>query len=511
MSQYAPHLHVSDDGHIWWLRQDALRLGAGFLPVCDDNRRLQAPNQRALVNEKNLMAALGDARSEIPKPLTFERDGFRYVDAAGFLEWLSQYICQTQAKIEFPNDLSNEVRIALAKAAAERPPSAPETFESLTLALEGEFDKSLDALPDALRHRVEKEFSPMRWDGLNSDARRSVTLQLDYQRDPTTEADRLFWGDFFNKKGELEKQIEQWRAVAAPTASELAEKERRLKELADELARMERIKKHGRGDYLVEAPQAPSPDKHGRYIAYPKALYLLQQRLKATPEELAAWILMGPEKGGIAAYRNANELNPPPRFYFAHFMGEDYLAPMMGCWFLAEDVDHFSPADRYMTGKALIERWSAQAGIVPRAFIQAKIEESRLIDLHPTYGGTRGSISEDDSFPPLEAGLFVLAHVEEVEAEDFGFQDKADKQKLSVGSPEWRKRNAQAAADARHNKPGGSREKRDAIRAIWASGKYTSRDRCAEEECGALDMSFAAARNALKKQPKPQKKNLSSA
>lgn len=376
---------------------------------------------------------------------------------------------------------------------------------SLVDELEGWFESTLADLPDAVRERVEQDFYPMPWDKLSAEQRRSVAHQWDYNHDPATRQERQYWDDSFNKKAELEKQIERWQAVAAPTAGELAEKERRLKELADELARMERIKKQGRGDYLVEAPQVSDPDKQGRYIAYPKALHQLRQRLKATPEELAAWIFMGPEKGGIAAYRNANELNSPPRFYFGHFMGEDYLAPMMGCWFLAEDVEHFSPVDRYMTGQALIERWSAQAGIVPKAFIQAKIEESRLIDLHPIYGGTRGTISEDEAFPPLEAGLFVLAHIEAVEAEDFGCAVEGDQLYPPLGSSEWRKRNARAAADARHNKPGGSREKRYAIRAIWASGKYTSRDRCAEEECGALDMSLSAARNALKNEPKPQK------
>lgn len=189
---------------------------------------------------------------------------------------------------------------------------------------------------------------------------------------------------------------------------------------------MQRHQEFVRGDFLPKAVGSFSvtPNETGPYIAYPKALRRLEERLGATPEELAAWIFMGPEKGGIAAYRNANELNPPPRFYFAHYMGEDYLGPMMGCWFLAEDVHHFSPVDRYMTGQALIERWSAQAGIVPKAFIQAKIEESRLIDLHPTYGGTRGTISEDDTFPPLEAGLFVLAHVEGIELEDFGLDEE---------------------------------------------------------------------------------------
>lgn len=58
-------------------------------------------------------------------------------------------------------------------------------------------------------------------------------------------------------------------------------------------------------------------------------------------------------------------------------------------------------------------------------------------------------------------------------------------------------------ANARHAKPGGSRDKQDQIRAIWATGKYTNRDRCAEEECGALDMSFSAARKALRNTPDP--------
>lgn len=62
---------------------------------------------------------------------------------------------------------------------------------------------------------------------------------------------------------------------------------------------------------------------------------------------------------------------------------------------------------------------------------------------------------------------------------------------------------ARKAADARHDKPGGTRSKADAIRAIWASGKYSSRAICAEQECAALDMSFDAARKALRNTPNP--------
>lgn len=63
--------------------------------------------------------------------------------------------------------------------------------------------------------------------------------------------------------------------------------------------------------------------------------------------------------------------------------------------------------------------------------------------------------------------------------------------------------NARKAANARHSKPGGSRDKQSRIREAWASGKYSSRDICAEQECATLDMSFSAARKALRRTPEP--------
>lgn len=62
---------------------------------------------------------------------------------------------------------------------------------------------------------------------------------------------------------------------------------------------------------------------------------------------------------------------------------------------------------------------------------------------------------------------------------------------------------AMRAAHTRHNRPGGAREKHRLICEVWASGKYTSRDDCAKEEAAALDMSFSAARKALRNTPDP--------
>ena len=53
-------------------------------------------------------------------------------------------------------------------------------------------------------------------------------------------------------------------------------------------------------------------------------------------------------------------------------------------------------------------------------------------------------------------------------------------------------------ANALHDKEGGSRWKQNEIKRLWQTGKYSSRDRCAEEECGGLDMSYSAARKALR-------------
>jgi len=153
------------------------------------------------------------------------------------------------------------------------------------------------------------------------------------------------------------------------------------------------------------------------YIPYPKVMRLLTDRLEATPEELAAWVWMGPKINGLSAYINANELDPPPRFYYDDAFcskDADYISPLMACWFNTDDISNFTPVDRYITGIALIERWNTQPGIQSKAFIQAKIEESRLNDHHPIYGGTKGSSPEGD-FPPLESGLFLLSEIELIE------------------------------------------------------------------------------------------------
>lgn len=156
------------------------------------------------------------------------------------------------------------------------------------------------------------------------------------------------------------------------------------------------------------------------FIPYVTAFKALAKRLKGTTaEEIAAWVWLE----NLAAYPNANELDSPPRFFYGPPRKEkdfDYVAPAMGFWFLANDIENFDPKDRYITGKELIARWRVHPGIEPAAYIAARVYESRLLDVHPIYGGTQVSHQGDQNFPPVEIGLFALSEVMRIEAEDFG-------------------------------------------------------------------------------------------
>lgn len=186
------------------------------------------------------------------------------------------------------------------------------------------------------------------------------------------------------------------------------------------------------------------------FIPYLKAKKLLQNRLGATAEEIAAWVYMGPALGaescrvksyptkhanlpayrhwpclpstGLTAYTNANEFDDPPRFHFDDKYGDDYLAPLMGCWFKAVSIVAFQPKDRYITGQALRTRWQAELGVGVDGYILERILESRLMDFHPIAHGTKWVEKEVekevDYLPPRESALFVLGHVKAIETED---------------------------------------------------------------------------------------------
>ena len=98
------------------------------------------------------------------------------------------------------------------------------------------------------------------------------------------------------------------------------------------------------------------------------------------------------------------------------------------------------------------------------------------------------------------AACIALAYQALVYAQKFLLGNKLSAEDIAKVA---RAATARQAAEALHSKPGGTREKRAAIRSIWSSGKYSSRDICAEQECASLGMSFSTARKALIGTPDP--------
>lgn len=144
-------------------------------------------------------------------------------------------------------------------------------------------------------------------------------------------------------------------------------------------------------------------------------------------------------------------------------------------------------AEQRLRLEAQIQKWKNVSS--PTA-LDLALKEQRLAELRAEYDR-------------VESELLVAAARATEQANDKEPPVPNAQTPHCVGSPEWRRQVARKAADARHDQPGGSRDKQRQILESWASGKYSSKDVCAEQECGALGMSFSAARRALKNAPKP--------
>lgn len=160
------------------------------------------------------------------------------------------------------------------------------------------------------------------------------------------------------------------------------------------------------------------------YMPYPKAMRMLRERLGATPAELAVWISLGDGSGcgGITAYLEVNLSANPPKLEFDYLSshGFDYIGPLMGAWFHAEDVDNFAPRSRYIEYLRLVERWSEHSQLEDvEAYIAAKVREARLDEFHPVAGRSELSWPDDEfRHPSKETTLLDMADVEAVETAD---------------------------------------------------------------------------------------------
>lgn len=180
----------------------------------------------------------------------------------------------------------------------------------------------------------------------------------------------------------------------------------------------------------------PASRSNDGYIPYPRAFPKLQERFGATPQELAMWIVYGPDDHGLAAYHPRSGSAPRQRLRLLCSVQSDYLNTIMRATFLESDIDQFVPKDRFITGQALIERWSNVPGIRALPFIQQNISDGRLCDFHPTWGHTKGSFPEveerppiwGEKRPPIEEGLFLLSEIKEIEEVDFGLVNESEPQ-----------------------------------------------------------------------------------
>ena len=432
---YSAYLRVQDDGGIWWRLIDAVKLGSGYLPVRDDDQNLvttlRAANNRVLADERTLIGEFSQPHYTDTHPRLLEKKEIgskvveRFVEAQEFLDWLTRYLAASaDSSIVFPQDLARAVRNAKL-APVSRAADAPK-FESLELALAQWFGHLLVDLPEALRARVEREFFPIPWDDLAESQRRSQARQNDDRNDPALDSERTFWWDFYVRKDALELEISTWLDTPGRTAPELAERTDRLTSLNKQLAAMKRQERSNEsrvrllGRLERAAPLAAIAPTS--YVAYPNVQMALAKRLKATPDEIAAWVYLGPKFNGLAAYLNPNELDPPRRFQYGVGVGNerdfDYIAPLMACSFDESEIDDFAPTTRYITGTELLARWRSTLGDHTEAFVIAKIRESRLDDLHPITGGTQATSPSDDSYPPVTSGLFSISEIEAIESED---------------------------------------------------------------------------------------------
>jgi hypothetical protein len=108
-----------------------------------------------------------------------------------------------------------------------------------------------------------------------------------------------------------------------------------------------------------------------------------------------------------------------------------------------------------------------------------------------------GNDAEAWAFAARSIFLAVQLHdlLKITKQEGLGANELKDKIQKSFASEHGRK-----AANARYSKTGGVRDK---IRETWASGKFSSRDICAEQECECLGVRWRTARDWLKDTPDP--------
>lgn len=293
-------------------------------------------------------------------------------------------------------------------------------YTPLQHALEDWFDKPLEMLPPLIQKRVNEEPLLVAWNLLHSEQRQSQAQAADYLNDPQLFSHRNFWFVFLNKVKSKEAELAKWRQMTAQTLAEIPAIEDCIAAIDAEILDLKKLELYwiSTGFPQHEATgtdqNLPSPTPSSKFLGFPRALRLLQERIDTNPYEFAAWIYQGPAHGGIRAYKTPIVDGFPMRFFYEPTMNPDYITEVHFCQFLEEELSNFQPSERFITGETLIDRWVKQLKSHAKAWINKFMVEGRLIGLHPTRGAVSIDGTEDGTWQKLEKGLFPLSQVMEL-------------------------------------------------------------------------------------------------
>jgi hypothetical protein len=120
-------------------------------------------------------------------------------------------------------------------------PGNAAAFESLTAALEGQFNTPFAKLPEQLRERVKNDFFLSQpWDEYTGEQRRRAAAQWDWQNDPAMEPVRRGAWDCAVECGE-------WESTAIPTALDKVARDAGLHMARERFAALEERSSQARG------------------------------------------------------------------------------------------------------------------------------------------------------------------------------------------------------------------------------------------------------------------------
>ncbi|MCB0072239.1 MAG: hypothetical protein KDE20_12305 [Caldilineaceae bacterium] len=271
------------------------------------------------------------------------------------------------------------------------------------------YEESFDNLPVQLQRLVTTKFPPVSWEDLSPDQRRLRAMAIDHQESPEFSEQVDFWLNLYSDLVEKEQQIGELSSLSGNSPSEVLAKQKALAELTAQTSEIR--------NKIRSAPKPPPlqserrvPDA-GKLIPFKKTMYILKKTHGASAEELAAWVHLGRENGGVSAYRCVKEVR---RFHFQPEMDTDYIMHLLDCDFEEEVITAFIPDDRYITGRELLDALSVEFGSLARKYLMAMSADGTLMDLHPITGGTDNGLRDNLGFPPMEDALFSVAEIQKV-------------------------------------------------------------------------------------------------